>query len=188
MGRPGQATDDNIIWRMRFVCCITKATDTHSKYVTLIAFVRQQWLCERASMLSLYVRCLSGCGLCYSLHAHAMNLAGTNYLQILYRAHSYLWPVLRMVLDYETRAVIWKWKLFTIQNQTQNLYKTLYGNRSWLNFVCKIHWFLVYLTSLFSVAHVVWRTEVSWIVDCEMEITRNEAAAVCLKYCPSIGL
>ena len=26
-GRAGQATDDNIIRRMRFACCITKATD-----------------------------------------------------------------------------------------------------------------------------------------------------------------
>ena len=27
------------------------ATDTHSEYVILIAFPRQQWLCERASVL-----------------------------------------------------------------------------------------------------------------------------------------
>jgi len=37
-----QATDDNIIQRMRFACCINKATDTHLVYVILIA-VRQQW-------------------------------------------------------------------------------------------------------------------------------------------------
>jgi len=30
-----QATDDNIILRMRFMCHITKATDTHSGYVIL---------------------------------------------------------------------------------------------------------------------------------------------------------
>jgi hypothetical protein len=29
-GTAGQATDDNIIRRMRFACWITKATDTHS--------------------------------------------------------------------------------------------------------------------------------------------------------------
>jgi hypothetical protein len=29
-GRTRQATDDNIIQRMRFACWITKATDTHS--------------------------------------------------------------------------------------------------------------------------------------------------------------
>jgi hypothetical protein len=46
--RAGQAADDNKIQRMRFVCCITKATDTHSEYVILIDFPRQHWLSERA--------------------------------------------------------------------------------------------------------------------------------------------
>jgi hypothetical protein len=50
-GRAGQATGDNIIRRMRFACWIAKATDTHSEYVILIAFPRQQWLCESAWML-----------------------------------------------------------------------------------------------------------------------------------------
>ena len=31
------------ILRMRVACWITKATDTHSEYVILIAFPRQQW-------------------------------------------------------------------------------------------------------------------------------------------------
>jgi hypothetical protein len=53
--RTRRATDDNTIRRMRFAWWITKATDTHSEYVILIAFPRQQWLCERASMLRLYV-------------------------------------------------------------------------------------------------------------------------------------
>jgi hypothetical protein len=39
-GRAREATDDNIIRRMRFACWVTKATDTHSEYVTLIAFPR----------------------------------------------------------------------------------------------------------------------------------------------------
>jgi hypothetical protein len=39
------------IRRMRIVCRIPKATDTHSKYVMLIAFPLQQWLYERASVL-----------------------------------------------------------------------------------------------------------------------------------------
>jgi len=42
-GRSSQATDDNTIRRMRFACWITKATDTHSEYVVLIPFPRQQW-------------------------------------------------------------------------------------------------------------------------------------------------
>ena len=48
---PGHDIDDSIIRRMRFACWITKATNTHSEYVTLIAFPRQQWLRQRASML-----------------------------------------------------------------------------------------------------------------------------------------
>ena len=41
------------IWRMRMriACWIPKATDTHSEYVTLIAFPLQQWLHERTSVL-----------------------------------------------------------------------------------------------------------------------------------------
>jgi hypothetical protein len=57
-----QATDDNIIRRMRIAYCITKATDTRSQYVILIAFPRQQWLRERASMLFYtYIACLVTC-------------------------------------------------------------------------------------------------------------------------------
>jgi hypothetical protein len=58
-GRAEEATDDNTTRRMRIACWITKATDTHSEYVILNAFSRQQWLRERASMLRLYVHCLS---------------------------------------------------------------------------------------------------------------------------------
>jgi beta-galactosidase GanA len=48
------------IQRMRFVCRITKTTDTNSEYVTLIAFPRRQWFCERATMLRYtYVACLA---------------------------------------------------------------------------------------------------------------------------------
>ena len=35
----------------RFACRITKAADIHSECVILIAFPRQQWLRERASVL-----------------------------------------------------------------------------------------------------------------------------------------
>jgi hypothetical protein len=58
-GRDRQATDDNVIWRMRFACLVIKATDTHSEYAIINAFRRQQWLCERASMLCLcYIACV----------------------------------------------------------------------------------------------------------------------------------
>jgi hypothetical protein len=35
-GRAQQATNDNIIWRMRIACWINKATHTESEYVKLI--------------------------------------------------------------------------------------------------------------------------------------------------------
>jgi hypothetical protein len=50
-GTARQATGDNIIRRMRFICWITKPTDTRSECAILIAFPQQQWLCERASVL-----------------------------------------------------------------------------------------------------------------------------------------
>ena len=59
MVRAGQATDGNIIRRRRFACWMTKAKDTHSEYVILIAFPQQEWLRERASMLRYtYIACL----------------------------------------------------------------------------------------------------------------------------------
>jgi hypothetical protein len=46
------------VWRMRFSCWMNKARNTHSEYVTLIAFPRQQWLYERTSMLRhKYIAC-----------------------------------------------------------------------------------------------------------------------------------
>jgi hypothetical protein len=57
--RARQATNDNIIQRMRFACWVTKATDTHSKYIILIAFPWQQCLRDRASVLCyMYITCL----------------------------------------------------------------------------------------------------------------------------------
>ena len=43
----GQFTDDNIIWYMRVACRITKATETHTLFVILIAFLVKQSLHER---------------------------------------------------------------------------------------------------------------------------------------------
>ena len=43
-GRARQATYDNNKRRMRTACWITKATDTHSEYVIVFAFLRQRWL------------------------------------------------------------------------------------------------------------------------------------------------
>jgi hypothetical protein len=58
-GTARQATCDNIIRRMRIACCIPNVTTTQTEYVILIAFRLQQRLGERASVLLLYVHCLS---------------------------------------------------------------------------------------------------------------------------------
>ena len=50
-GRAGLATDDNIIWRMRFACWIPKDIDTNLAYLKVIAFPQQKLLSERASNL-----------------------------------------------------------------------------------------------------------------------------------------
>ena len=50
-GRAGQATDDNIIRRMRIARWVINAKGTRSEYVILIDFQRQHWLRERTSML-----------------------------------------------------------------------------------------------------------------------------------------
>jgi hypothetical protein len=50
-GTAGRPTDNNIIWRMRSACWVSKATDRHLEYVIGITFPRQQWLRDRASML-----------------------------------------------------------------------------------------------------------------------------------------
>jgi hypothetical protein len=51
--RARQATYDKLTRRMRIAFWVTKAKETHSEYVILIAFRRQQWLRECASMLGL---------------------------------------------------------------------------------------------------------------------------------------
>ena len=50
VSHPFKSTDFTQV-RIRFASWITKTTDTHSEYVILIAFTRQQWLRERTSML-----------------------------------------------------------------------------------------------------------------------------------------
>ena len=59
-----QATDNNVIRRMRIASWITKATDTLSIFNTSdTAYPQQQLLRERFSVLRLYVHCLS-CDVC----------------------------------------------------------------------------------------------------------------------------
>jgi len=42
-------TPQMTMWHIPIECWITKATNTHSEYVILIAFPRQQWLHEQVS-------------------------------------------------------------------------------------------------------------------------------------------
>jgi hypothetical protein len=58
-GRAGQATDYNIIRRMRIAYWLTKVTNTDSEYVILIAFAPQQKVMRTRLNITLYVHCLS---------------------------------------------------------------------------------------------------------------------------------
>ena len=49
----GQATYDSVTLRMRIAFCVSKATNTHSEYVIVIAFP-QRWLLVRASVFYAY--------------------------------------------------------------------------------------------------------------------------------------
>jgi hypothetical protein len=55
-GRPHMKTSPI---RMGIACWVSKAKNTHSEFVVVIAFPLQQWLQERASMLRYtYIACL----------------------------------------------------------------------------------------------------------------------------------
>jgi hypothetical protein len=76
-----QVIGDKIILRMRLPCWITKATDTHSEYVVLVSFSRQQWLC--VSMFHLYNNTLRVLLLQSSVHKPAfLNSFFVNFIQI----------------------------------------------------------------------------------------------------------
>jgi len=52
-GAARQATDGNTIWRMRFAFWISRATDTHSECVIIIAF-SQPWDNESDTILGFF--------------------------------------------------------------------------------------------------------------------------------------
>jgi len=54
-----EITDENTLRCMHFACWVIQITNAHLDYVLLIAFPRQQPLRESASVLRLYVYCLS---------------------------------------------------------------------------------------------------------------------------------
>jgi hypothetical protein len=54
-GRIGRVTDDSIMWRMRFVCWITKGKKRALRMCNTYCFCTARWLSERALILHLYV-------------------------------------------------------------------------------------------------------------------------------------
>jgi hypothetical protein len=58
-GTARQATDDSLIRHMTITSSINKDTDIHSEYAVLPTFPPKRWLSECASLLRLYVCCLS---------------------------------------------------------------------------------------------------------------------------------
>jgi len=58
-GTARQATGDRTIRRMLFACWINEATDTHLTYVISTAFLQQQQIRERSSMLHTYIHTMS---------------------------------------------------------------------------------------------------------------------------------
>jgi hypothetical protein len=75
-GRARQATDDNIIRRVRFACWITKATGTNAEHVILIALPRPQCLGERMSILYSVIRT---CPSCYDTQLVHLNIHLSTY-------------------------------------------------------------------------------------------------------------
>jgi hypothetical protein len=58
-GTARQATGDRTIRRMLFACWINEATDTHLTYVISTAFVQQQQIRARSSILHTYIHTVS---------------------------------------------------------------------------------------------------------------------------------
>jgi len=55
-GKARQATNGNILGRMRFACLINMTIGAHLEYIILIASPLQQWLRQRYSICRLYVQ------------------------------------------------------------------------------------------------------------------------------------
>jgi len=105
-GTARQDTDDNIIRWMRIACCITKARNTHSEDVLLIALPLQQWLHERSSMLRLYVHCLS----CYkSLMSFYQHREGEDFVFWGRKAVNILWTGNSIMWVFLSSIALWIW-------------------------------------------------------------------------------
>ena len=58
-GSAEATTDNNTIWRMRFACWTTKATNTHSEYVILSCFSTSTMAAQTRLSVTWYVHCPS---------------------------------------------------------------------------------------------------------------------------------
>jgi len=76
------ATDDNMVWCMHIACSVPKATNTHSDYVTRIAFPLQQRLHELASMLRYR------CKVCLVIRNLPLGQRSTELYYCYYQCHS----------------------------------------------------------------------------------------------------
>lgn len=77
-----------MIGRTRFACWVIKGTDIYSKYVILIVFSRQQWLCEAPRTLPVLFK-LSFFVLQFSIHL-IMNPLGCERKRYYSNNRSYL--------------------------------------------------------------------------------------------------
>jgi hypothetical protein len=123
----GQTTDNNINRRVRIACWITKAPDTHSDYVILIAFPRQELLRERVSKLRLYV-CLPPLNqfeVLWLLHKERTgkkrdNLSG----QLLTRSR--IKPTTRCLPTYEPEVLLSRMRISVLNNSNIYIYIYIY--------------------------------------------------------------
>jgi hypothetical protein len=79
-GKTRWTADENIIQRMRSACWITKATNTHSEHVTLIAIPLQQWQHEGLSILRYtYIACLVVLYVCLSHNLRYLGIYSSRF-------------------------------------------------------------------------------------------------------------
>ena len=83
-----------IIRRMHFACWITKATNTHSEYIILIAFHLQQWLRGICCNVTFYVQWPSCYGYFFNivLISYALQVNGIHKnISIFLQKHMFAW-------------------------------------------------------------------------------------------------
>ena len=143
------------------MCFITEATYTHNEYVIRVGFTLQYWLHKRATMLRLYVHCLS----CSSFWQSLQSCPGSNsvwplplptvyYFQCIY---SLIW-----LLDAVYLQSVIKWTSRDIEYDYQN-WNWPFSAKSWNVFEAQdgshayLHVFSISLTSavLFSIRCIV---------------------------------